>query len=94
MNPRKTLSKTMALEPETAAAMDEVCEWMREASGGCLVASPRERNRQMNLIVRAALEAVLNYEPEAGYRLAWPLAFTARQRTDEERAIDDALSSA
>ncbi len=74
--------------------MDDACDWMQAVSEGLLSDSPKARRRQVCLILRAALEAVMNYESRAGEKLIWPLAFTAREQSAQEKALHGLLTTA
>ncbi|MFN0076987.1 MAG: hypothetical protein ACKVY0_10975 [Prosthecobacter sp.] len=96
MSTNRNKPRTLRLDHETAVAMDDACEWMRAVSNGLLSDSPKARVRQVNFLLRAALEAVMSYEPRPGGRekLCWPLAFTARERTTEEKELHELLRTA
>lgn len=94
MSTNRNKPRTLRLDHETAMAMDDACEWMRAVSNGLLSDTPKARMRQVNLILRAALEAVMSYEPRAREKLCWPVAFTARERTAEEKELHELLRTA
>lgn len=108
MNTTKRPSKqTITLDSETAAAVDDALRWIESVTCGSLCESPHEKKRCLNSIIRAACEAVVNYEPHTDTNqcvnfmdvktsrvvYSWPPAFDARPETEEELDLRVMLSS-
>lgn len=83
-NKPKQTTRSLRLDAETAAALDDAAAWLESVSGGGLCDSPKARQKQLNLILRAACEAVINCD---GPGVTWPIAFTARPETVEESEL-------
>lgn len=91
-------TRFLRLHSETAVAVDDMMIWLESVTKGALVDTPRSKAKCLNAIIRAACEAVMNYEPHkhtsecvnfmdlptGNVIYSWPPAFDARAETPEE----------
>ena len=90
--------RMLRLHSETAVAIDDMMTWLESVTSRALVDSPQSQAHCLNVIIRAACEAVMNYEPHEqtspGVNFmdrpsgkvvyCWPPAFDARAETPDE----------
>jgi hypothetical protein len=80
-------SRTMSLDPTTTCAVDDMFRWMAQNSPVDYWTMPGTRRREMNQMIQAMCQAVVNYTPPVKGAFYFPLVFEARNETREEQAL-------